>query len=884
MDWEYPSLLLLIFPAIAFLVWVERKSVHPMPEGRKRALLMVRSLTLLLALAALAGPAKIVSSTRRAVVFVLDYSQSLGEEGIQKETAGIKVLRQTLPSGVDVGYVGFGEDARLLKEEDLDLARSKVLLTSSTEHGSQSNYAGALEGAKALFPAGTTRHIVLVGDGHETRGSLEEAARAAAMADIHVHALPVAGARKPDVRLRSLTPSQSRLHEGAALRLTAQVESTLDGSGVLKLFENGVEVDHQNLTLKQGQSPQVTFTTHPRSRNIYKYRAVLEGFAGDTIPSNNEALCLVDVRGRLRLLYLEGDPAEGQSLIQAMEREGIQLELRAPGNLPASVQEFSGYDGIILSDVPAHKLGENAMASIREYVDKLGGGLIMLGGPNSFGTGGYVGTPIEDALPVRLKPPDEEEKQSSALAIVIDRSGSMAGEKLEMAKSAAIATAEVLTRNDYIGVWTFDTQSHPVAPMTRLTTTSAVAGQISGITAGGGTNIYPAMTDARNALQRVRAKIKHMIVLTDGETEGQGYDALASECRAEGITISTVGIGSDAAVGLLQSIASLGGGQYYGTMEAAAIARIFTQDTLLHTGRMIREEAFEPQMVERNPILAGFEKFDPPPLLGYVKTLRKSTAQVPLVTDQGEPLLAHWRFGLGKVTAFTSDAKSRWASLWISRWKDYNRFWSQVLRETARPPQGQGMDLRCEMKGDDAQVSVDVMQDAGTRANDAQVSAEVFYVAAESLGAPMQVLQKLDLRQSGPGLYEASFRPVKAGVYLVRAQSGSQMISAGLINNPGSEVSLGTVNEKLLRDVCQITGGHYLSPGEKLDLEAAQARRYVELWPYLVMAMLGVFLLDIGLRRWEHVRGIFEVVTEKVAQWKPKATDQKLSSPPATSD
>jgi len=500
------------------------------------------------------------------------------------------------------------------------------------------------------------------------------------------------------------------------------------------------------------------------------------------------------------------------------------------------------------------------MTAIHDYVDKLGGGFIMLGGPNSFGVGGYVHTPIEDVLPVRLKAPDEEEKQSSALAIVIDRSGSMVGEKLEMAKSAAIATAEVLTRNDYIGVWTFDTQSHPVAPMTRLSSAAAIAGQIAGITAGGGTNIYPAMTDARNALERVRAKIKHMILLTDGETEGQGYDALASQCRAEGITISTVGVGADAAVGLLQSIASLGGGQYYGAMDASAITRIFTQDTLLHTGRMIREEAFTPRLVERHPILAGWDKFEPPPLLGYVKTLRKSTAQVPLITDQGEPLLAHWRYGLGKATAFTSDAKSRWASLWISRWSDFGRFWSQVIRETARPPQGQGMDVRCVMKGDKAQISVDVMQDAGARANDARVSADVFFVAAESLGSALQPIQTLGLRQTGPGLYEGAFAPDKPGVYLVRAQSGAQMVTAGMVHNPSSEASLGTVNEKLLRQACQITGGHYLANGEpQLDLGAARSMRYVELWPWLVKALLLVFLVDIVVRRWEHVTGVWEM-------------------------
>ena len=183
-------------------------------------------------------------------------------------------------------------------------------------------------------------------------------------------------------------------------------------------------------------------------------------------------------RGRLRMLYIESDAAEARYLTQAMEKEGVELDLRQPGNLAFSLDQLAGYDGVILSDVPAHQLGEPLMNMLRDYIDKLGGGLLMLGGPGSFGTGGYYRTPIEETLPVRLKAPDEEEKQSAAVAIVMDRSGSMAGEKLEMAKSAAIATAEVLGRNDSIGVWAFDSEAHVVAPMTRLTSTAAVTGTV----------------------------------------------------------------------------------------------------------------------------------------------------------------------------------------------------------------------------------------------------------------------------------------------------------------------------------------------------------------------------------------------------------------------
>ena len=315
---------------------------------------------------------------------------------------------------------------------------------------------------------------------------------------------------------------------------------------------------------------------------------MVEGFTGDAIAENNEALALVDVRGKPLILYVEGEPAEARYLTEAMDRMGLRLEVRTPATMPQALRELTGYDAVILSDVPAHQLGDPWMAALRDYVGKLGGGFIMIGGMNSFGVGGYYRTAVEDLLPVKLQAPDQEEQQSSALALVMDRSGSMAGPKLEFCKSAAAATAELLSAKDHLGVYAFDSAVTVVVPMTKIPEGGGgvFAGQISAITSGGGTNIHPGMVRARADLGAVKAKIKHMIVLTDGQSEGSGYEALAAGCRAEGITISTVAVGADASLPLLQAIAAAGGGQAYQTLDPASITRIFTQDTMIHTGRL----------------------------------------------------------------------------------------------------------------------------------------------------------------------------------------------------------------------------------------------------------------------------------------------------------
>lgn len=865
MDWLYPKLLLIAIPALLLLFLFDGLSTHPMSMARRRWLLVVRSLLVILVLLGLASPARVLNSRQQSAIFVLDHSRSEGEEGIRRVYAAAREIASQLPGDVSVGFVAAGEAPVVMSYPGTGdrLPPGEPQLELLEEIGASTDLSRAVRLAKGIFPSGSSRHVILVSDGQETAGSLADSAREAAVSGIRLHAIGISGDPRPDVRVTRVASSQSRLNEGAALELVATIESSLAGEGRVRLFENGLEVDSRDLTVTPGEVQTQSFSRTPEKRNIYNYRVVVEGFEGvDAIPENNEALTIVDVRGKPLLLYVEGEPDEARFLVEAMAREGIRLDARGPDGLPQSLRELAGYDGIILSDVPAHEVGEVRMAAIRDYVDKLGGGFVMVGGMNSFGVGGYYRTPIEEILPVKLKAPDQEEFQSSALALVMDRSGSMAGQKIEICKSASIATAELLSRKDYIGVYAFDSQVHEIVPMTKVSSTSAIANQIAMLSAGGGTNVYPGMARARESLNGVKAKIKHMIVLTDGQTSGAGYQALASQCHAEGITISTVAVGAGAQVGLLQAIAAAGGGQSYITMDPTAITRIFTQDTMVHTGRMIREEAFEPQLIEAHPMLRNWEEGAAPPLLGYVKTNRKATSQIPLVTDSGDPLLAHWRFGLGKVTAFSSDCKSRWGALWVSQWPGYSQLWAQILRETARAPQGQNMDLRLEEEGERVRVFVDLLADSGTRRNDAEVEADVYFVPAHSLGSNMRLRSTEPLEQEGPGLYSAGFQPTDAGVYLVRARSGAQMVSAGYVHNPSAEVATGQISEGLLKEATEITGGTFLaSADEPLNLTGSDVSRYVELRPLFLKLFVLLLLADLAIRRWENVQGLWEQLT-----------------------
>ena len=376
------------------------------------------------------------------------------------------------------------------------------------------------------------------------------------------------------------------------------------------------------------------------------------------------------------------------------------------------------------------------------------------------------------------------------------------------------------------------------------------------------------MIAGRDALLSVQAKVKHMIVLTDGQTSGTNYGQLAAGLQQQGITVSTVGVGQGAALDLLQQIAAAGGGQFYATLDPTNLPQIFTQDAMTHMGRLIREEPFEPSQTERHAMVEGWPVRSAPPLLGYVKTRRKATAQVPLVTPEGDPLLASWRFGAGRVVAFTSDCKSRWGALWISSWREgYNQFWAQVLREMARPPQGQLMDLALRREAGAVTVTADVLEDAATFADAADVEATVYFVAATSLASELRPVERLTLRQTGAGRYEASFYPQQPGVYLVQSRAGSRTVSAGIVQPTSAESATGQVNEAGLREVTHLTGGELLPP-EVATLPPDRRpgpTTYTELRPLLLVLLLLVFLSDLLIRRWENVIGVREAVRERFA-------------------
>jgi len=876
MDWINPWWLLFAPPALLLLGAWHRHSLVPLAPVRRRALLGVRSAAVGLTLLALAGPAIERAGDRETVIFIFDHSQSQGEQGLRQAHAAATRLAGALPARTRVGYLSAGAEPRVLRLPGRARRPPPIPFDRLEQGGHETDLAAAVNLARGLVPAGTAPRLVLVTDGLQTRGELTAAAAEAAHAGVVIDAVPIAGQARPDVRVASVQPSRARLHEGAELALRAEIESSLAGRGRVRLFENGIEVEARPLELQAGAARTLTFQRTPRQRNLYRYRVVVEGFEGDTLPRNNTGLAVVDVRGRPVLLHIEGEAGEGRYLAGAMAREGIRLVTRPASGLPRTLEQLAGYDGVIFSDVGAEQVPESTMRVLRDYVEQLGGGFLMIGGRRSFGAGGYYRTPIEQILPVRMESPDTEERGSVALALVIDRSGSMSSNrKIETAIDAAIASIELLEKKDYVGVVPFDSQARWLVPMTRLEHPQAVIRQVRTLAAGGGTNLRPGMEKAAAGLGGTGARVKHMIVLTDGQTSGSDYQTLARKLQAQGITISGVAIGRGADTQLMQRIAEAGGGTFYSTENVAELPRIFAEDTMVHANRVVREEPFQPRPVERHPMIKGLDFERAPDLLGHVRAHPKATAQVPLVTDEGAPLLAVWRFGLGQVSAFTSDSKSRWAALWLSGWQAaYQQFWAQVLRETAREPQGDLVDLALRERGDRIEAVVDLLSDPARYENEAEVEAEVF--ALPPGGGRMARVAALALEQVAPGRYAGRFPAREPGLYMVRARSGGRLVSAGLVRHPSSESATGRIHTALLETVTRRTGGALVAPGApRLPARARRARTHLaDGRPLLLQLLILTFLADLLLRRWEQVAAIRETLFDRAGRHRATSAEK----------
>ena len=833
---------------VPLLVWVRSISLVDMSRVQQLLSLALRILTIAVLALALSRPTLNTTDTKVATVFLVDVSDSVSDDQLayaQKQLEAAWVRR----GANQMRLVTFAERPLLVPLDPKQSAFPKLSRHRRKADGRHTDVQGAIQHAYGLIPPDHLPRIVLFSDGNENRGeTLAESYRAGGRG-VRIHVYPYPQRAQQEVMVTALSlPEDVRI--GAPFHLQAEIYSTHPDKVALTLYKdellNGLD-GYKRVALNPGRNV-VTFKSLVREAGFINYRLAMRGAAHDTWRHNNGASALLPVYGKPKVLYVEGEPLHGAHFKQALQSEGMDVTLRGPYGVPQSAAQLAKFDLLVLSDVPAMFVGLGQMAAIESYVRDLGGGFIMTGGENSFGAGGYYGTRIEKILPLRFDTEKKRSQPSLALALCIDRSGSMSGQKLELAKDAAKATAELLGSSDLIGVFAFDTSTQIVVRLQRAANRIRILSDISRLQAGGGTSIRPCLSEAYNQLQTASAKVKHVILLSDGQSSYGGIAQLVDEMVSRRITVSAVGVGSGADRTLLQMIAERGNGRFYHTNDASNIPKIFTKETTKVARSALVEAAVRVHVAKHANVIKGVPIASAPALRGYVSTKAKPLSEVILLSDSGEPIYAQWRLGLGKTAAFTSDVKSRWSADW-QRWSGYRQFWAQVVRELMRHRIQRAFELRARAEQGVVQLSVDAVD-----RHDRFINGLDSEVSVMDPRFPQQK-QRVMLRQTAAGRYEASFELSRYGSLLLQARHRlngkliAESIAALSVPYPSEYTHL-LVDEAKLRQIATVTGGQLRPDAARAFASEGEVLRFnKDLWSYLLYLALGLFLLDVLLRR-----------------------------------
>jgi len=840
-----PYWLLLLIPASAGL-WFTFSQVHGMARHRKRIAFGIRFLLAALLIVALAGPESHRPNKGIATMFVMDRSDSINSEEAEKGAHFVSQAMSSLGPEDVAGLIVFGKEAVI---DTAPGGRRNMGQILSKVDGSSSDLAGAIRLASATFPDGKARRIVILSDGNETSGDAAEAAEVAATDGIGIDYVPlgIEGKHREASVVDLRAPDEARVDQPFDMRVI--VDSTDTARGTLEIDRDGKLVKTVPVTLTPGRNA-VVVSDKLTQAGFSRYRATLK-VEGDRDIRNNVGMGFVAVRGKPRILVMQEDVGR-KELASALQKSGIDIDLGGPGGLPTRPEQIQRYDAVLFNDLNAASITEQQMKIMQAAVRDSGVGFGMIGGEDSFLPGGYYGTPISEVLPVDLNVRQRKTFPSTSVLVVIDCSGSMGMiedgvQKLRMAAKAAEETVKLLAPNDRIGVAGSTDGIEFVAPMQPLTDKMAVINQIRKIEiTGGGIYIGPSVETAEPVIRREASKVRHLIMLCDGNDSTDWRDAIqrVARMRMDKITTTVVAIGNGKDVPMLKQLAAAGGGRFYLAQKARQLPAIFTQDAAIMSRSAIEEGRFFPKVQGGEEILKGIDSL--PSLLAYCLTDSRPLSRVGMRTHKDDPLLATWQYGLGTSLAFTSDAQSRWAKEWVG-WEGFEAFWSQAVRSISR-------------KATQNNYQVSVRQDGGKgiiemRGHDRLGNPLTSESAMVRIATPDGKSREVTLNQQAPGFYEGSFETSALGSYVVtvaeKDPTGATRVSSSGFSVPyPPEYRSFRPNRPLLSQVAKRTNGIELKePIQALRPVPNPGSSISELWPLMVFLAALLIPVDVGVRR-----------------------------------
>ena len=885
----WPLSLLAALPLVWLLAWRNRSGAG---RARIASATALRSLALTAIVAALMVPTLHRLIEEVSVVYVLDVSGSISPRFVQDALQWIAQVdgrHKPAQSRFEV----FAGRAKLVES----LAQARALALSAEDRGAErddsigrdtTDLEQALVGTLPGFAPGLPKRIVLLTDGNQTDGDVWRAMLRLQAEGARVFTVPATDAADSDAWVEAIVVPESA-RERAAVEVEARVFSRLRVPARVELNIGERAAASRVVTLLPGDNRISLNVRFPRA-GVQTVTARISA-DGDQLARNDALTEDVLVQPSPRVLYVEGASRKARYLPDALTAQGIRVSVTTAQELSDDPRLLADKDAVILSDLRADGLGTDAVERLRAFVRDRGGGLIFAAGQNTYGQEGFAKSGVEQLLPVKFEA--KRKREDLDLVVLVDRSSSMRGRKIEVAKSAALATLDLLDEDHRLAVVAFDSQPHDIVPLVPVGDKTQAEDLISRMTSAGQTDIYKALLRAQQLLADSQAKTKHVILLSDGltapppgyvpppptneieqrirrvqaeearqrggviETRGSsealplGFPGIVAELAAANITLSTISVGEKPDVELMTNLATWGNGKSYVARSDAEVPTLFAAETHRLLGDSIVEEAFRPRVLGWSPILAGVDFATGPELKGYVVSKPKRFAEVLLEAKNDQPLLAETHYGLGKTVGFLSDVNNRWAADWLG-WPGYAKFWAQVVRDSARRDSDEGMRWRVTRDRRDAVIELTAVGRDGIYRHDLWPQVRIT--------TPSGYNGVAALRQVALGRYRAQVPITAAGPMPWRFE-----LLPGPGISPGQVARLGNrrlfysypdeyrtlpPNLPLLRTLSEQTGGIFAPKAEEIfRLRGDTGLRATPLWPYCAGFALLLFLLDILVRR-----------------------------------
>ena len=815
---------------VVFFTWW--RLAPPLPPARARISLGIRVLIVLLLTGALAGFEFQTSPPEQSLMVLADLSAST-QSAVDKEGTTVQRILAEREGADRAGVISFGRDPQVEVSVSTNPQFGEF---QSRPNPNYTDLASAMQLAGSILPADSRRHVVIVSDGRANLGDAIAEARLLHAEGVRVDAVALSVPVGAEAYLDRLG-MPGTMNEGQQASAQVVIVSNAATSATVRWYLDRTLLTTSQVDLANGETT-LTQAVKPAGAGFHNVQVTIDPVL-DTYAENNVGEALVQVVGPPRVLLVEQNAGDAPALEAALASTGILSTTITPAQLPRSAADLAAYQSVVLVNIAAASLGVDGMALLQTATRDLGTGLVVIGGSDAYGPGGYAGTALEATLPVQIELPQNMQKPPVAVMLVLESTESTEGD--QVLRGAADAVIDQLTPRDFVGV-TNGMGGNVVVPLTQLTDKAKVKATIASMSLGDPGSYGPDLNAASQQLVKSKAGLKHIILLGDGDATGDNYGPIVTAIHDQGITVSTVSAGSFGTnPGLMQQIAAWGHGRFYNSTSVRDVPQIFLKETNEALKPWIVEGTIAPHLASLLEALPGVPLNTMPALTGYVATTPRAAADVILQSPQNDPLLATWEYGLGRVMAWTSDGQGRWSAD-LLRWPSANRFFGDVVRYTLPQAGDPALQMESQVQGDHTHLLVTAPNFSGAGVTVSAV-------------APDLSASQLTLGATGPGRFEGDLPTDQVGSYLVHVtQSVGGAVkhtnTFGLVVPYSPEYrDLGT-DLNSLRAIARAGGGTLITDvAQVYRLPVPAAHGVQPLDELLLVLAIVLFPIDVALRR-----------------------------------